>query len=172
MSNSSKRVDGFKFLPPKLSAWIRTFIPDEPFGDPIPFQPLTKPLSEARLSLVTSAGISLKSDPPFDMEKEKLDPTWGDPTYRMIPRGTQSSDIEVSHLHINTSYICDDINVMLPLDRIQALAEQGKVGELAPTSYAFYGFQWGRNGFLDQAIAPMIERMKDEAVDAVLLTPA
>ncbi len=172
MSDSSKQVDGFKFLPPKLSAWIRTFIPDDPFSGTIPFYPLAKPLSEARLSLVTSAGISLKSDTPFDMEKEKRDPTWGDPTYRAIPRGTQSSDIEVNHLHINSSYIYDDINVILPLDRIQTMAEQGKVGGLAPTSYAFYGFQWERTEFLDEGIKPMIDRMKDEAVDAVLLTPA
>jgi D-proline reductase (dithiol) PrdB len=122
--------------------------------------------------VVTSAGISLKTDPPFDTEKERLDATWGDPTYRAIPRGTQSSDIEVSHLHINSSYIYDDINVILPLDRIQDLADQGKVGELAPTSYAFYGFQWERTEFLDDGIQPMIDQMKDEKVDAVLLTPA
>jgi D-proline reductase (dithiol) PrdB len=172
MQNTVKVVDGFKFLPPKLSAWIRSFIPSERYSGTIPFHPLSKPLSEARLSLVTSAGIHLKSDPPFDMQREKQEPTWGDPTYRVIPRGTRASDVEVNHLHINTSYITRDLNVMLPLDCIQAMVDDGKVGDLAPTSYSFYGFQWERTQFLDQAIQPMIEQMQDEAVDVVLLTPA
>ena len=172
MDNSERIVNGFKFMPPKLSAWIRTFIPNEPFSGKIPFHPLSKPLSEARVSLVTSAGISMKFDPPFDMQKEKQDPTWGDPTYRSIPKGTTANDIEVNHLHINSSYIYDDLNVILPLDRMEALAADGMIGDVAPTSYSFYGFQWERTEFLEEAIQPMIEQMQAEAVDAVFLTPA
>ena len=62
------------------------------------------------MAAVTSAGISLASDPPFDMEREKKEPTWGDPTYRKIPQTTSQADIRVNHLHINTSYILEDIN--------------------------------------------------------------
>ena len=105
MAKEIKKVDGFRFLPPKLSAWIQSFIPDEDFKGAIPFQPLSKPLSEIRVALVTSAGISLKSDPPFDMERERIEPTWGDPTSRAIPKGATGADINVNHLHINTTYI-------------------------------------------------------------------
>lgn len=172
MEKEFKKVDGFQFLPPKLSAWIQTFIPDDDFKGTIPFQPLSKPLSKARLSLVCSAGISLKSDPPFDMEREKVEPTWGDPTFRNIPKGTKEMDIEINHLHINTTYIKEDINVMLPLNRMEEFAQENVIGELAPTSYSFYGFQWESTEFLTTGIRPMIEKMKDEAVDAILLTPA
>ena len=95
MSASATPVDGFKFLPPKLSAWIKTFIPEEYSGD-IPFQPLQKPLNGARVALVTSAGISVKPDPPFDMEREKKDPTQGDPSSRMIPITVAVNNFEVS----------------------------------------------------------------------------
>ena len=171
MTQSAKTVDGFRFLPPKLSAWIRTFIPESFSGD-IPFHPLSKPLNEARLAVVTTAGISLKTDEPFDMEREKREITWGDPTYREIPKGTTGSDIDVSHLHINTRYIYDDINVMLPIDRMEELVREGVIGELAPTAYSFYGFQWDGLNFIDVGIAPMTEKMKSESVDAALLTPA
>ena len=171
MTQSNKTVDGFRFLPPKLSAWIRTFIPESYSGN-IPFQPLSKPLEETRMALVTTAGISLKTDTPFDMEREKREPTWGDPTYREIPKGTTGRDIDVNHLHINTGYMVEDINVMLPLARLEEYAEEGTIGELAPTSYSFYGFQWDSLDFIDQAIAPMTTKMKAEAVDAALLTPA
>ena len=172
MEKEIKKVDGFRFLPPKLSAWIRTFIPDKDFSGAIPFKPLSKPLSEARLTLVTSAGISVKSDPPFDMQREKNEPTWGDPTYRAIPKNTTEKDIDVTHLHINTTYIKEDINVMLPLARMEEFVQEAVIGELAPTSYSFYGFQWERTEFLEKGIRPMIEQMTAENVDGALLTPA
>jgi hypothetical protein len=115
MRQNEKKVDGYRFLPPGLKAWVRTFIPDEDFPGPIPWTPLSKPLGQMTISLVTTAGISLKSDTPFDMEREKREAVWGDRSFRMIPRGTTKKDIDVNHLHINTTYIKQDINVMLPL---------------------------------------------------------
>jgi hypothetical protein len=86
MERGEKRVDGFRFLPPGLRAWIQSFIPPGDFTGPIPWTPLAKPLRQATMGLVTSAGISLKTDPPFDMEREKREPTWGDRSFREIPR--------------------------------------------------------------------------------------
>jgi D-proline reductase (dithiol) PrdB len=105
MERGEKRVDGFRFLPPGLRAWIRSFIPRGAFTGRIPWTPLAKPLRQATMGLVTSAGISLKIDPPFDMEREKQEPTWGDRSFREIPRHTTGNDIDVNHLHINTTYI-------------------------------------------------------------------
>jgi D-proline reductase (dithiol) PrdB len=172
MQPPQKTVDGFRFLPPKLSAWIRTHIPNEDYTGHIPFQRLGVPLEEARLSLVTTAGIRMLADPPFDMQREKAEPTWGDPTYREIHRDATEADIDVHHLHINTDYIRRDIDVMLPLRRMAELAQEGEIGELAPTSYSFYGFQWESTAFLNTAIQPMADKMKKEEVDAVVLTPA
>jgi hypothetical protein len=133
---------------------------------------MSKPLSRTTLSLVTSAGISLKTDPPFDMEREKREAIWGDRSYRSIPKGTTEKEIDVNHLHINTTYIKQDINVMLPLARMAEFEKEGVIGRLAPTSYSFYGFQWENTEFLKEAIAPISRKMKLEGVGAVLLTPA
>jgi D-proline reductase (dithiol) PrdB len=172
MDQRQKIVDGFRFLPPGLKAWVKTFIPDESFRGDIPWTPLSKPLNQTAISLVTSAGISLKSDPPFDMEREKREPFWGDRSYRMIPRGTTEKDIDIHHLHINTTYIRQDINVILPLARMAEFEKEGIIGFLAPTSYSFYGFQWQNTDFLQQSIKPISKKMKQEGVEAVLLTPA
>jgi len=172
MEQHGERVDGFRFLPPSLKAWVRTSIPEEDFGGFIPWTPLSKPLSQSTLALVTSAGISLKTDPPFDMEREKREPTWGDRSFRAIPRGTTEKDIEVNHLHINTSYIKQDINVILPLARMAEFEQERTIGCLAPTSYSFFCFQWQNTDFLKEAIEPISEKMKLEGVEAVLLTPA
>jgi D-proline reductase (dithiol) PrdB len=172
MELNEKIVDGFRFLPPGLRAWVKTFIPDEDFKDSIPWTPMSKPLSKVTVALVTSAGISLKSDPPFDMEREKREPIWGDRSFRVIPRGTTEKDIDVNHLHINTTHIKQDINVILPLARMAEFEKEGIIGRLAPSAYSFYGFQWQNNDFLKEAIEPISKKMKLEGVEAVCLTPA
>ena len=172
MAQDERVVDGFRFLPPGLKAWIRTFIPEEAFKGTIPWTPLSKSLSRTTLGLVTSAGISLKSDPPFDMEQEKRDPLRGDRSFRALPKGTTEKEIEVNHLHINTSYIKQDLNVIFPLGRMAEFEAEGIIGRLAPHAYSFYGFQWQNNDFLKEAIEPISRGMKEEGVEAVLLTPA
>jgi len=172
MAQREKTVDGLRFLPPGLAAWVGKFIPDEEFKGFIPWTPLAKPLNQTTLALATSAGISLKTDPPFDMEREKKEAIWGDRSYRAIPRGTTEKDIEVNHLHINTNYIKRDINVILPLTRMAEFEQEKIIGRLAPTSYSFYGFQWENTDFLKEAIEPISKKMKLEGVEAVLMTPA
>jgi D-proline reductase (dithiol) PrdB len=172
MQQEEKKVDGFRFLPPGLKAWVNTFIPDRDFKEYIPWTPMAKPMSQRTIALVTSAGISLKTDPPFDMEREKREAVWGDRSYRAIPRGTTEKDIEVNHLHINTSWIKQDINVILPLARMAEFEQEKIIGRLAPTAYSFYGFQWQNTDFLKEAIEPISKRMKLEGVEAVLMTPA
>jgi len=172
MEQVRKTVDGFRFLPPGLKAWINTFIPEEEYQGYIPWMPMAKPLNQTIIALVTSAGVSLKTDPPFDMEREKREAIWGDRSYRAMPRGTTEKDIEVNHLHINTNYIKRDINVILPLARMAELEQEKIIGHLAFTSYSFYGFQWQNTDFLKEAIEPISRSMKLEGVEAVLLTPA
>ena len=171
MSEASKIVDGFLFMPPALRAWISKDIPDQPFSGKIPWTPLDKSISEATFTLMTSAGISMKSDPGFDMEREKVEPAWGDPSYREIPNTATESDIEVNHLHVNTDYIKQDINVMLPLSRFQEFEQEGVIGKLAPTCYSYYGLQLDPTALLNETMPKVADRMRQENVEAVLLTP-
>jgi len=168
----AKIVDGFQFIPPGLRAWIRNSIPVDDFKGTIPWTSLLKSINRTTFALVTSAGISLKTDPPFDMERERREFFWGDRSYRIIPRETTENDIEVNHLHINTKYIRQDINVMLPLAQMAEFEQEGIIGRLAPSSFSFYGFQWENIDFLKKSIEPISKKMKSEGVEAVLMTPA
>ena len=170
--NVEKVVDGFRFLPPSLGAWIGKDIPAEPFSGNIPWKPLQKPIRKTTFALMTSAGISMKTDPPFDVEREKKEPLWGDPTSRKIPTSARETDIDVNHLHINTDYIKQDINVILPLQRFREFERQGLIGRLAATSYSYYGFQLNPKVLLEETIPGVVSSMKAEGVEATLLTPA
>ena len=66
--------------------------------DDAPFAPLRKPLSEAKLALVTTAGLHLRDDAPFAS---------GDQTYRVIPSSSPASAIIQSHTSVGfASQIC------------------------------------------------------------------
>jgi D-proline reductase (dithiol) PrdB len=172
MSDTQKIVDGFRFMPPSLAAWIGGGIPEKPFTGEIPWTPLRKPLAQTTFALMTSAGISVKSDPPFDMARERREPTWGDPSFRAIPSEAGAADVEVNHLHITTEFIKQDLNVILPLARFGELAREGRIGRLAPTNYSYYGYQPDPTVLLRETMPRVAERMHAQGVEAVFLTPA
>jgi len=172
MENTEKVVNGFQFMPPSLGAWIAKDIPAESFGGDIPWTPLKKPVSETTFTLMTSAGISMKADPPFDVEREKREPAWGDPSSRQITNAAGKTDIDVNHLHINTDYIKRDINVILPVNRFDEFEKEGTIGRLAANCYSYYGFQPDPTELLTHTMPKVADQMRAEDVEAVLLTPA
>ena len=172
MQYPDKVVNGFRFMPPSLGAWIGKDIPAHSFSGDIPWSPLKKPASETTFTLMTSAGISMKTDEAFDVEREKREPAWGDPTSRQIPATAETRDIEVNHLHINTDYIKQDINVILPLKRFNEFEKEGIIGRLAPNCFSYYGFQPNPEELLTRTMPKVAEQMRSEKVEAVLLTPA
>jgi D-proline reductase (dithiol) PrdB len=164
-------VDSFKYLPRSIAAYYQTLRVDR--ADPVPWTPLSKALEECRFALVSTAGIHDKEvEPAFDAEREKREPMWGDPTYRRIPRDVQQGQIGASHLHINNRDLLADVNIVLPVHRFAELEAEGVIGSLAPTCYSFMGYQPNTNEWRDRYAPEVARLMNDEAVDAVLLTPA
>jgi len=167
-------VDSFKYLPRLISLYYRMTKWQPQL--PIPWTPLSSSLSECKFGLITSGGLYRKGvEPPFDLARERQEPTWGDPSYRTLSADIQQEDVGVSHLHINTRDVLSDINILLPIHRFQELVIEGQIGDLAQNAYSFMGYQ----GFppdttaWHEAYGPQVaERLKAEEVDCVLLTPA
>ena len=138
----------------------------------IPWAAPTKPVAESRVALLTTAGISMQSDEPFDMATERERRNWGDPSWRKIDAAATSKDVDVNHLHIDTSYIERDINVALPLQRLAELVSAGSVGSSAPNHYSIMGFQGDDPSTLQNVSGPEIAKsMHDDKVDLAILAP-
>ena len=169
---TQREVDAWRFAGKFLKNVLSANIPDEPTHPPIPWTPVTKPLAASKLALLTTAGVSMKGDAPFDMEMERKRPTRGDPSWRALRADATSDTIEAHHLHIDTSYIHKDLNVALPLDRARELVAAGEVGALADTHYSIMGYQGNDASELENESAPAIARaMLAEQVDLALLAP-
>lgn len=163
-------IDSFRFTGRITRRMLETWITqDAPTF--IPWTPLPKPLRECTVALLTSGGIALKSDPPFDQEGERRNPWRGDPSYRIIPREATADDIEVYHLHINPDFARRDLNCLLPIQRLLELQSLGEVGQVAPSHYSIMGYLPRPEEMLQQSVPAILRRLKDERVDILVLIP-
>ena len=90
----------------------------------------------------------------------------------MIDRDAESDDIDVNHLHIDTSYIEKDINVALPTGILKQLLEKRSIGSVAQNHYSIMGFQGDDSERLGTISSPEIaSAMKKDNVDLAILTP-
>jgi D-proline reductase (dithiol) PrdB len=167
-----REVDPWRFTGGFLSKILSSRIPDQPNHAEIPWAEVRKPLAESKLALLSTAGISMRGDAPFDMEMERQKPTQGDPSWRKLQADATSATVEANHLHIDTGYIERDLNVALPLDRIREMAAEGVVGAVAESHYSIMGYQGNDSSTLEKQSAPEIAAaMRSEEVDLALLAP-
>jgi D-proline reductase (dithiol) PrdB len=167
-----RQVDPWRFTGGFLRKVLSSRIPDQPAHEPIPWTPVAKPLAQSTVALLSTAGLSMKGDTPFDMEGERRRPTWGDPSWRRLRADATGETVEANHLHIDTRYIQRDINVALPVDRLRELVADGTVGASAPSHYSTMGYQGNDTSVLENETAPAIaQAMKSEEVDLALLAP-
>lgn len=167
-------VDSFKYLSRLIARYYKlTQVEPE---RPIAWTPLSRPLDQCRFGLVTSGGLYHKGqEPPFDSERERREPAWGDPSFRTIPTDIRHEELGASHLHLNTRDVLDDVNILLPIHRFQELAAEGRIGSLASDAYSFMGYQGfpaDLTGWRNVYGPQVADRLIAEAVDCVLLTTA
>jgi D-proline reductase (dithiol) PrdB len=167
----AKAVDSYRFVDAitkrLIQAWIKLESPRE-----IPWTALTKPLRECSVALISTGGIALKTDRPFDQEGERRNPWWGDPSFRIIPRTATTEDIRVYHQHIDSSLAERDVNCLLPKDRLADLVAAGEIGREAPAHYSFMGYVLEPKKLLEESVPAMVDDLRANQVDVVVLVPA
>jgi hypothetical protein len=114
-----------------------------------PFTPFSKPLSEARLGLLSSSGHFVAGDDPqpfgiLDMTQDEAAERIDDflrvePKLSAIPVGTPAEQLRVRHGGYDIAAAATDPNVVFPLELLRQLQQDGEIGELAPAGYSFVG---------------------------------
>src|SRR2546422_8137040 len=106
----------------------------------VPWTPLRKSLSDSTVVLISTGGVYLRSDRPFNLN--------GDPTFRVIPKGAQSDDLAISHQAYDRTDALRDINLVFPIESLRELEAEQVIGRLAEEHYGF-----GLNGQCQKAHA-------------------
>ncbi len=151
----------------KRTAQTTTSLVDLSSG--IPFARLQRPLHECRVALITTGGIHMPDQTPFDMENPD-----GDPTYREIPGDADPKQIVITHKYYDHSDADADLNVIFPLDHFRDLVAKGVLGELNDRHFGFMGH-------IDKELIKTLNtwraievasKLRADGVDFAFLTPA
>lgn len=136
--------------------------------------PFEKRLQESRIALLTSAGLYLKkTQPSFDVERERAHPEWGDPTWRSIPSIVEAVDLAVAHLHINDDDLLADPEIALPGRALEQLAVDRVIGSAATEHVSVMGYQErSLEGWRDKTVHEVVAHLRDQAADGLILAPS
>jgi D-proline reductase (dithiol) PrdB len=149
---------------------IRTFLKAYRWRriDPVPWSPLRKPLSEANVALVTTAGLVLPQQAPFDEHVKG-----GDASYRVIPADADVRTLIDTHRSdtFDHSGVAADANLVFPLDRLHELAREGVVGRVNRRHLSFMGSITATARLAKERAPEAARLLAEDAVDAALLVP-
>lgn len=127
---------------------------------------LTKPLNDCKVALISTAGVHLKTDEPFDVDNPA-----GDHTFRIIPSDVPEQDLTVTHIYIDTKFAKSDPTIVFPLPQLKQAAADGIIGSTSSLNIGLNG------GILDTALVEqetipiVVELFHNEGIDAALLVP-
>ena len=147
----------------KLIGKAVEFMPSKTYNAP-DIAPVKKKLKECRVALVSTAGVHLKEDEPFDT-------TGSDPTYRVVPGASQMEDLMITHGHYDDSQAHLDINVVFPIDRLRELKDEGVIGSIASNYYTFRGYIPKIRPLIKKSAPEVAEALVKDQVDIAILTP-
>lgn len=138
-------------------------------GGEIPWTVPKKPLRDARIALITTGGVHLRSQPPFDMSDRD-----GDPSFREVPSNAEPAELVITHDYYNHKDADDDFNLVLPIERLRELVSHGVLAGVHNVCFSFMGHIDGPHvKTLTERTAPEVaDKVVKANLDYALLVPA
>ncbi len=120
------------------------------------------PLRERRVAMISTAGLHTRGDRTFSADAAD---------YRVIPGDVGTNDLVMSHISssFDRTGFQQDLNVVLPLDRLRELAADGVIGSVADFHYSFMGATAPEK--MEPSVRYLAPLLKQDRIDAVLLAP-
>jgi D-proline reductase (dithiol) PrdB len=135
--------------------------------DLVPLAPLRKPLSECRLTFISTSGVQPTGTLPFDT----VHPV-GDYTFRRVPSSSRVEDLEIHQLKYPTAGADRDLNVIFPVERLRELAAEGVIGGLTDSFYSFIGYNMDPERLERTLAEDIAAAVWSEGADIALAAPA
>lgn len=119
-------------------------------------------LADRTVAIVSSAGLALANERPF---------RGGENGYREIPHNAPASDVMMSHISVNYDRVGYqlDLELVLPRQRLNELADENVIGNVADTHYSFMGATDPAQ--MEGRARELGRRMVERGVDTALLLP-
>jgi len=149
----------------------RLFVENYPFRkvDWAPGARLVKPLSQSKFALISSAGVHLAGQPPFDLAQRG-----GDFSFRELPGNLDVRQLKIAQRSsdFDQTGALQDANLVFPLDRFRELVERGEIAALNHRHFSFMGSISAPGRLLAESAPRVAEMLREDGVDAAFLVPA
>ena len=118
------------------------------------------PAHERRISIVSTAAVHRREDKPF---------SWLAKDYRAFHKTYR--DLVMTHVAVefDRSAWQQDLNTIIPLDRLEEMATDGEIGSVAEDHYSFMGA--ADPVTMEKSARQAAAQMKQDGVNTVLLIP-
>lgn len=134
----------------------------------IPFVRPEKPLHESKVALVTTGGVHLKSQEPFD-----IDDPLGDCSYREVPSEAGRDDLTWTHYyHAPDRKESGDLDGLFPLWTLGGISSEDLVGSQNSRHFSFMGAIHDAGPLIEETAPEVAGKLVSDGVDAVLITPS
>lgn len=153
IARTRERYDALGYPPYR---WVT--MPDAP-----PFAPVRKPVRESRLALIGSGGIYARGQIAFHFKD--------DTSFRVIDTTAPTSELRATHFAYDLTDARRDVNVVFPVDTLNALVRSGELGALSRNAYAFMGGIYSSRRVEEQLAPAIADRIESDEVDLALLVP-
>ena len=132
-----------------------------------PLVRLTKPVSEAKVTLLTSGGISMCAMPawdPMSRNDHRLD---------AIPAAASAADFQINDSYYDHSDADQDLNCQFPIDRLREMVNEGAIGSVAGRFWSgFMGRIYNRTKILEESAPAFAAELHKDEVDLLIAVPA
>jgi len=136
--------------------------------EPMPWAEPRVPLAEANVGLVSTAGLVLPGQTPFDDAVKG-----GDFSFREIPSVTDPQCLLESHRSESFSRdgLLEDANLVFPIDRMRELERDGVIGRFNARCLSFMGSITAPKRLRLRTAPEAAELFARDGVDVALLVP-
>ena len=125
--------------------------------------PISKPLSQSRVALLSSAALRLAHQEPFIPRED-----FG---YRRVPSAPSAGDLVIDH-HSGIGRVPkQDPEIVFPRTALANLQRRGIVGSLAPFHFSFMGGLRDHGKIENELATSIANDLKQAQVDLALLVP-
>ena len=156
----------------RTRVWYETLGYGNPYRyahhDEVPFTPLSKPLAQSRVALLTTAA-------PYHPDKGPQDaraPYNAAAKFYQVYSGDTACDhdVRVSHVMVDRRHLSDDLNTWFPLPALRRAVSRGEIGSLTPR---FHGVPTNRSQrhTLEVDAPEVLRRCQADGAEVAILVP-
>ncbi|MEO2177911.1 MAG: hypothetical protein ABGY96_28000 [bacterium] len=136
--------------------------------DDIPFARPAKPLSESRVTIISTSDVAIKQ--PEGNKGGGINEHLVGNAYS-LPTDTPIDQLFSKQEHYDKyATNLDDVNTYFPVTRLQEKVEQGRIGSMAPRCHGVYT-AYSQKKTIEVDAPEILRRCREDEVDIAILTP-